>query len=96
MVEMPRLDFWWILKHSATQAAAMACSSLLQTAMEMYGLEKHEVIHEELLETRVGHSASTCLGFPSSATFNFQWPVEAILSIKITAKPRRRENWQTK
>ncbi len=31
----------------------MACDTLLETAMEMYDLEHHEIIHEELLETRV-------------------------------------------
>lgn len=33
----------------------MACDTLLETAMEMYDLEHHEIIHEELLETRVSH-----------------------------------------
>ena len=31
----------------------MSCEALLQTAMEMYDLEHFEILHEELLETRV-------------------------------------------
>ena len=32
----------------------VSCEELLQSAMEMYGLENLKVVHEELLETRVG------------------------------------------
>ena len=31
----------------------VSCEALLQTGMEMYDLEHFEILHEELLETRV-------------------------------------------
>ena len=39
------------------QADPNPCRALLSTAMEMYGLQRFEVFHEELLQTRVGLSA---------------------------------------
>ena len=47
------------LRQGALQAEeALSCEALLQTAMDMYDLEHFEILHEELLETRVRSLAS--------------------------------------